>query len=332
MKSRLTCTLAALAVCTLGLAACSSSSAPEGSGASAGSSLDGRSTTLLTNYFAQAEQGGYWDMALNDYGEEQGLDIDVQQGGPGINTVPQVASGSYDFGVAQADDIMIARAGGLPVVGLMAPIDKTLFVLMAQKSTGITSFDQIDGHEVAVRQGAPYWDYVTSEFALDDVTPITFHGSMAEFKAKPDLVQQGYATSDVFLAGENGIDINVLSVADDAGYNPYSQVLFTSEAMIEQDPELVQAVVDASIAGWESFIDDPADARKSVLSTNEDTDPEVFDASAKALGSGGWYTSPVGAMTQARWEELGAQLVGIGSVPKDFDASAVWTDEFLARE
>ncbi|GAB2550439.1 ABC transporter substrate-binding protein [Leucobacter ruminantium] len=331
MKSRLTATLAAAALLAAGLSACASSSANDPP-ADSDPAAEKQSATMLMNYFAQAEQGGYWDTAVHQYAEDAGVTIDVEQGGPGIATVPQVASGSYDFGVAQADDIVIARASGMPVVALMAPIDKTLFVLMTHKDSGVTDFDQLGGHQVAVRQGAPYWDYIKAKYELDDVSQIAFHGSMSEFKAQPDLAQQGYATSDVYLAAQNDIDINVLSVADQAGYNPYSQVLFTSEDFIEKNPELVAEVVNASIEGWQHFLDDPADAKEKVLATNTDTDPEVFDASVEELHADGWFTDPIGSMTADRWEELRDQLALIEAVPEDFDISTTWTDEYLPQK
>lgn len=330
MKSKITALLAAGALCVTGLTACASSaetSTPD----DAKPAADAQTATMLMNYFAQAEQGGFWDLAAHQYGEDQGVTVEVEQGGPGIATVPQVASGSYDFGVAQADDILIARESGMPVVALMAPIDKTMFVLMTHKASGVTEFDQLNGHQVAVRQGAPYWDYIAAKYELDDVTQIAFHGSMSEFKAQPDLAQQGYATSDVFLAAQNDIDVNVLSVADQAGYNPYSQVLFTSEAFIEENSELVAAVVSGSVQGWEHFIDDPADTKEAVIAANSETDPEVFDAAVKELHDGDWFADDLGAMTAERWEELRDQLALIGAVPEDFDASSAWTDEFLTK-
>lgn len=219
----------------------------------------------------------------------------------------------------------------MPVVALMAPIDKTMFVLMTHAASGVTDFGELNGHKVAVRQGAPYWDYIAAKYELDGVEQIAFHGSMSEFKAQPDLAQQGYATSDVFLAAQNDIDVNVLSVADQAGYNPYSQVLFTSEDFIEKNPELVAAVVDGSIQGWQHFIDDPADAKERVIATNAETDPEVFDASVKELHAGGWFADSLGDMTAARWEELRDQLALIGAIPESLDVSEVWTDEFLGK-
>lgn len=326
MKSRTASSAATAAACLLLVSACSSGGESPDDGSS-----EEQTVTLLTNYFAQAEQGGYWDLETNQYGQDQGVTVDVHQGAPGIATLPQVASGEYDFGVANADDVLMARDSGLPVIALAAPIDKTMFVLMAHASTGITDFDEITDNEIAVRQGVPYWDYIQTTYELDDAEVVSFSGSMAEFKAQPNLIQQGYATADVYLAEDNDIDINVLSVADQAGYNPYSQVLFASERLVQEDPDLVRAVTEATVEGWQHFVEDPADAKESAEAAHSELDPEIFDVSVDELMSGAdeWFTEPLGEMTAERWDTLQDQLALIDAVSGDLDTSEMWTNEFL---
>lgn len=288
-----------------------------------------RTAAIVMNYFAQAEQGGYWDAMQNQYATSDGLVLDVVQGGPGINTIPQVAAGSYDFGVGQADDLVAARTAGMDIVALLAPIDKTLFVMMSHREANIESFADLNGHEVARRSGALYWDYLKNTFDLNDVLEVNFADSMAEFKMNPNLVQQGYATSDVFLAEKADIDVVALSVGEDGGYNPYAQVLFTTEEMIESDPDFVRTVVHSMLEGWKNFQADPADAKVAVLAANSDTDPEVYDASARILVDDGFYSDDLGYMTEERWETLKEQIVEIGMIDEGFDIHAMWTNDFL---
>ena len=42
-----------------------------------------------------------------------------------------------------------------------------------------------------------------------------------------------------------------------AGYDPYPQLLVTSEAMIRTHPDTVRAFVNASLRGWQTYLDDP---------------------------------------------------------------------------
>src|SRR6516162_7871030 len=75
---------------------------------------------LLMNWFAQADQSGYWQAQIDDAGKDKGLKITTTQGGPKIQTVPQVAAGQAEFGVGNADDILLARLRGAPVRAVFA--------------------------------------------------------------------------------------------------------------------------------------------------------------------------------------------------------------------
>ncbi|MCD4852026.1 ABC transporter substrate-binding protein [Arthrobacter sp. AK01] len=283
------------------------------------------------NYFAQAEQGGYWDAMQKKAAERDGVMLDVRQGGPGIQTIPQVAAGQADFGIGNADEILLARKNGLPVVAVAAAYDTNLFAMLSHKDLDISSFHDLNGHQVS-RRPAPYFDYLKATFALDKIEEINFTGSFADFQRNHGLIQQGFVTGDVFKAKKEGIDINVLSVAKDGGYNPYGLVLFTTEKTVQEKPDFVAAVVRASIQGWENFLKDPSDAKAAVMAANPDADEATFDFSATTIAQGGYLGSKVGAMKPERWNVLRDQLVSVGLIPKDFDSGAAYTTEFLPKD
>lgn len=322
--SQVFATLASTAVIALGATACSSPAEQ------APTVAKPQAASILMNYFAQAEQGGYWDAMQNQYAKDQGVTLEVRQGGPGIQTIPQVAAGKADFGIANADEVMVARKNGLPIVAVASAYDTNLFCLMSHKSMGITSFEQLNGQQVA-RRPAPYFDYLKSHFKLDDVKEINFTGSLADFKRNEKLIQQCFVTSDVYNIGKEGIDVNVLSIAKDGGYNPYGLVLFSTEKMIKDNPGLVRAVVDSSIKGWTSFLADPADTKKAVMAANKDANPDTFDAAAKTIKDGNYLGSSIGTMTPERWLTLRDQLASIGQIPADFDPAAAFTNDFLPK-
>jgi NitT/TauT family transport system substrate-binding protein len=328
-------TTALVAVVALsGLAACGSGN--DTSGSSTGSSTTSNSAktekvTLLMNWFAQAEQGGYWQAQAAETGKAAGLQFDVQQGGPQIQTIPQVAAGKADFGVAQADELMLARANGVPVVEVFGGMDKYLQCLMYHPSTGMKDFAGINGKQVAMAPSGGFWPYLKRHYNIKNVKEINFTGSLAEFKRNKNLVQQCFITSEPYFATQQKIDHAELMVAD-SGYNPYSQGLFTSEQMVKEHPDLVRKVVAAVQEGWTQFLTDPAKAKTLVEKINKDTDPVAFDYAAKELKNGGYLGNPVGGMTAERWNTLHQQLKESGVLTKDVDVSQLWTDQFISQK
>jgi NitT/TauT family transport system substrate-binding protein len=329
---RFTAALAAVVALSV-LAACGSGN--DTSGSSSGSSTTSSSAntekvTLLMNWFAQAEQGGYFQAQAAETGKATGLQIDVQQGGPQIQTIPQVAAGKADFGVAQADELMLARANGVPVVEVFGGMDKYLQCLMYHPSTGMHDFADISGKQVAVAPSGGFWPYLKRRFAIKNAKEINFTGSLAEFKRNKNLVQQCFITSEPYYATQQKMDHAELMVAD-SGYNPYSQGLFTSEQMVSEHPDLVRKVVAAVQAGWTQFLADPAKAKALIQKVNKDTDPAAFDFAAKELKDGGYLGNPVGGMTAQRWDTLHQQLKKSGVLTKDLDVSKLWTDQFIGQ-
>lgn len=324
MKRQTLIGIAGAAVLALGLAGCGGGGGNEADGA------DGpQEATILTNWFAQAEQGGYWAAEAEGIAEKNGVDLTVKQGGPGIQTIPQVAAGEADFGVGNADEVLVAVESGLPIVAVAAGPAKNLQCMAYHESTGIAGFEDLNGHTVA-RVPSPYWDYIRDSFDLTDVNEINI-GDLASFQNDTDLVTQCFITSEPYTIEKMGMtDVGYLRVFEDGGYNAYQNLLFTSQRFIDEHPDVVQAVVESSTAGWQALVDDPAATKDLVMKTNPDGDPGVFDYTVGLFSDDPSYLGEhIGEMTDDRWNELGEQLAQVDLLPKDFDVSKAYTTEFL---
>src|SRR6202035_4951658 len=78
-------------------------------------------SSQVSNWFAESAHGGQFAAALNKEYAKQNLDMTTDQGGPSVSTVPLVASGKYMFGMFSADQILLARQDGVPLVAVFAP-------------------------------------------------------------------------------------------------------------------------------------------------------------------------------------------------------------------
>ena len=61
--------------------------------------------TLALNWFPEAEHGGYYAALVNGHYREEGLDVEIQPGGPGVPVIQNVATGRVMFGIANADQV-----------------------------------------------------------------------------------------------------------------------------------------------------------------------------------------------------------------------------------
>lgn len=320
MKVKLSWMAASLALVSLGLTAGISS-------ASAAKPKPQRATIVM-NWFAQAEQGGYWDAMGKQYAKASNVTIVVKQGGPGIQTLPQVAAGQFAFGVGNADEVLLARKNGLPIVAIAAGFNTNLQCMMFHADQNIKTFADVSGHQVA-RVPSPYFDYLKLHFKLTEIQDVNFTGSMASFKLNNDLVQQCFVTAEPYAASQAGIDIGYLSVAKDGGYNPYGNLLFTTEALIKKNPALVRAVTAAVVKGWKNLLVHPSVAKAAAMKANKDIDPAAFDYAVEAIKTGGFLGVKPGVMTSTRWKVLRDQLASIKLVPSNFNYMKAFTNAFI---
>src|SRR5947209_7403414 len=53
--------------------------------------------TILTNWFAQAEHGGFYQAKATGLYEKAGLDVTIKMGGPQVNSSQLLLAGDADF-------------------------------------------------------------------------------------------------------------------------------------------------------------------------------------------------------------------------------------------
>jgi NitT/TauT family transport system substrate-binding protein len=274
---------------------------------------------ILANWFAQPDQAGYWQAQQDKLGREAGIAITVQQGGPRIQTIPQVASGQADFGIANADDLLLARARGAPVRAVLAHLDHVPYTLVFHRDPAVKSVRDLKGRTFAVNLGSAYWEWVRHHFRLDGARTIPVSGDLSLFRNDPAMVQQGYSLYLPARMEAAGLAVQQVTLAS-LGYRSYG-VLFTTDEVIRDKPELVRATVEAARQGWRRYAENPAALRPLLTSMNQQISPALYDTASRELIATQLARDPArfGCMSASRWRELAAQLRSVKFLPAAFD-------------
>ncbi len=279
---------------------------------------------LLMDWFAQADQGGYWQAQIEQTGAPYGIKIVVRPGGPKIQTIPQVAAGQAEFGIGNADDLLLARRRGAPVRAVFASLNYVPYTLVYHPSPAIKTIRDLKGKTFAVSLGAAYWEWVKKQYGLEGVRQIPVSGDLTLFKTNANLVQQGYSLFLPPRMNAMGIPNAQFTVAS-LGYRPYD-VLFTTDAMIKEHPKLVRATLAAVKKGWADFIADPAKTKALILKRNHQFTPAVQNSAVKEMFADMLPHDPakIGCMKKARWDELTKQLKEVNFLPADFNPAPAY--------
>jgi len=267
--------------------------------------------SLMLNWYPEAEHGGYYAALVHGYFAEAGLDVTIIPGGPNAPVVQQTARGAVDFGVTNADNIALARAQDAKIKALLAPLANSPRCLLVHANSGIEKFEQLQNVTMMMSRDNAWAQFLIQKLPLEGVKIVPNSASLAPFLADPRAAKQGYIFSEPFVAKKEGADVRSLLVAD-FGFNPYTSVLMTSDATIEQRPELVRKVIDASRRGWEKYLADPAETNQRIHELNPEMSLEILDFGVQAMKE---YciemdTQPgdFGQMTVERWRTLVSQL------------------------
>lgn len=285
----------------------------------------------VTNWFAEPEHGGQYAALAKGFYEEAGLDMTIQSGGPGISSTQIVASGQAEFGMGQADEILLARQNGIPLVAVAATFQKNPQGIMIHKGK-YKDLSELNGHKVYIASGASYWEYLKKAYKLDKVEELKYTGSLANFVADPESATQIYVTSEPFTMEQEGVDVDYF-LNYDLGYKQYGNVLYTTEDYLKNHPDIVKAYVEASVKGWNYYKDNVEEINKVMQEKNPDLKLEAMAFGAKAqeplVYGGDAETHGVGYMSKEIWEGLQKQLVDIGLLKTAEPIEAAFTNEFL---
>ncbi|MFO1003737.1 MAG: ABC transporter substrate-binding protein [Planctomycetaceae bacterium] len=277
-------------------------------------------TQIALNWYPEVEHGGY--LAANTLGLFDAADVDVEiiPGGPGApqGVIQELAAERIQFAVSDADNVVKARAAGVPIVALMAPLQNNPRCIMVHEASGITKLEELANVELAISDSRPFALWMKKKLPLTNVRMVPFNGLVGEFLVKPDFAQQGYVFSEPFVAPKKREGILKVLMVSDIGFNPYASVLVTTETVIKQRPDLVQAVVSASVKGWEQYLADPAKTNEAIHGMNKDMSPEALKYGVEAMAP--LCKTDEGAsacgMSLERWQTLVQQIEELEDIPK----------------
>ena len=233
-----------------------------------------RKVALQTDWFPQAEHGGFYQAVAKGFYREAGLEVKLLPGGPGAGINLKVAKGVADFGMNRSDDLILAASQGLPILIVAAVLQHDSQVLLVHAASPVKTLDDLAGRTVTASVGMAWIPWLKKsrgiEFAL---RPQTY--GLAGFFTDPEAIQQGLVTNEPYVAQQHGVAVRTLAISA-SGFDAY-HTLFCRKELARAEPEVVRAFVEASIRGWKDYLEgDPAPAHAMILKRNKQMTPGLL--------------------------------------------------------
>ncbi len=269
----------------------------------------GRPVTLQLNWFHEAEFAGYYVAEAQGFYDDQGLDVIILEGGPGVPARDQLLNGAADFAITSFGEQRDLIVAGSPSVAVMAAFQIPPLVIFSLMRSEIKQPADLVGRRVGCTTG--YWkNILRSTLTAAGLDP----ASVTEVDVTPDQMQLlfdgevdawlGYAQDEPIRAEVAGYPVNTIFPAD-YGIGGYEGLVITTESTITEDPDLVKRFVQASYNGWRYALENPDEAAEILTEWAPDTTVRFQKLSIRAVTPLVDVAQvPVGWIDEARWQQL----------------------------
>ena len=290
--------------------------------------------TLLSNWYAQAEHGGFYQAVAKGIYKKHGIDVTIRMGGPQVNNMQILVAGQAEFSMGYDFTVLKGVEQGLPLVTVGTSFQSDLQGMMTHAD--VTSLAGLKGKTILVAGSghSNWWPWMKAKYGYTDAQSKAYTFNLQPFFADPNTVQQGYASSELFQAEKSGAKANFFLFAQD-GYPPYGTTIITLQKMVASNPDLVRRFVLATAEGWKSYLQDPAAGNVLIKQDNKDMSDEQLAYAIKKLkdmklvtgGDAAKYG--IGVMTDERWKKTYDTMVATGLLKADTDWHKAYTTQFV---
>lgn len=323
---------AAVAAAAVGLRGCGRSEAP----------VDEQGRIRLrfaTDWRAQAEHGGFYQALASGAYEKRGLNVQIVQGGPGVNVPQLLASGAVELGMGSNSFIpMNLVAANAPVKAVAAFFQKDPQVLIAHPDPALESIADLAGRPFLLADASitAFWVWLKAKYGFTDDQVRKYTFNPAPFLADERAVQQGYLTSEPYTIEQAaGFEPRVFLLADE-GYPSYATMVLAPNAFARDNATALRGFIAASAEGWRDYIRGDASAADALIrKDNPEMTQAILDQAREKLRDEGVVDGGdaalygLGAMTAERWQAFFEVTSQAGVYPPDMNWRDAFTDNYL---
>lgn len=232
-----------------------------------------RGVALVLDFVPNAVHSGIYAARAAGYYEDADVALTIRQPGESTDAPKLLEAGRAELAILDIHDLGIARERGLDLVGVLPIAQRPLAAVIARRDGPVRRPRDLEGRTVGVT-GLPSDEAVVdSEVSADGGDPARVERLTIGFNAVASLAAKrvdattGFWNSEAVALRRREIPVRVFKV-DRYGAPPYPElVLTTSRDTLRRDPELVEAVVDATRRGYELTVAQPQQALDDLIAT-----------------------------------------------------------------
>lgn len=297
--------------------------------------------TVKFAWFHQVEYAGFYLAISQGFYAKENLDVTLEEGGYNVNAIDNVLAGQAHFGISRSPNMVVAKSEGKDLLAIGTLFRKSPLVALSLKEKGIQTPKDVEGKTIAIENGDPnyienvQWAALLKKLGVDNskIKYISrdFTDPIANDlqSGKADLDIGLFATNDLVTAQLREIEVNTIYYSDyDLDF--YANVIFGRQQFINDNPDLVQRFVRATMLGYKYAVEHPEEAVAATLPYDSKLDANIQTAQMKAgiplIDTG---DKPIGWMEDSVWKNTANLLLEGGFIPSAIKVQELYTNEFI---
>lgn len=292
-------------------------------------------TPLTLGYIPNIQFAPIYVAVEKGYFLDAGFDVSIEYGNES-DAVALIGAGDQLFAIASGEQVLLARAQGLPVTYVAAWYQKYPVGIVSLAGSDILVPENLAGKSIGVPglYGASYIGLrallSAADLGEEDVDLLSIGYNQVEY-----LVTEQVDSAVIYLANEpvvlqaQGYDVDVIRAAD--YLRLVANGLVTNETMLNEHPEQVEAFIEALLKGVADTLADPDEAYDISMSYVEDLADFDRDLQFEILNQSImlWETENLGYSEPAGWVNMQAVLLDMGLLTEAQNLDEAFTNDLL---
>ena len=290
---------------------------------------------LPMGYIPNIQFAPFYVTVDKGYFADEGIELEFDYSFE-TNGVEMVAAGELPLATASGEQVLLARAQGLPVVYTFTWYQQFPISVISAPELNINVPADLKGKDIGLPGlfGATYIGLEALMYSGGvtdaDVTldAIGFNQVEVFATGQKDVVV-GYTSNEPIVLASQGFEVNELRVADYAELA--ANGIISNETTVSDNPELIRRFSRAFAKGIADAIANPDEAYEISLKYVEGLAEQDKDVQMQVLNSSieFWKTDRIGYSNPQAWENMNRLVVQMGLIPEPVDLGKAFTNEFV---
>jgi len=292
---------------------------------------------LPMGYIPNVQYAPFYVAVEKGYFRQAGIEVEFDYSVE-IDGVALVGANNLQFALASGEQVLLARAQGLPVVYVMAWWQNYPVAVAAKTSSNIRAPADLAGKRIGLPGtfGASYIGLraLLNVAGLKESDVILDSIGFNQVEALATDQEQAvvvYANNEPIQLKARGYEIDVIRVAD------YVQLasngLISNEKTIAENPDLGRRLVQATLRGVADVIANPDETYEICKKFVEGLDQADERVQYEILNSSieFWKTQYPGYTDPVAWENMQQVLLEMGLLTQPLDLNKAYTNMFVSK-